>query len=140
MFKYGLLAVWLIVIYLFSNQVATNSSALSGSVVETIKPWFQSIPESILTFLTRKSAHIGLYFVLGLITYSIAIEYRWRAKQQIIYSWLFVTGYAITDEIHQLFVPGRSGEVRDVLIDSIAGLVGIWLYWFIRKYRSNNNS
>ena len=138
MYKYGLLAVWLIVIYLFSNQVATNSSALSGSVVETIKPWFQSIPESILTFLTRKSAHIGLYFVLGLITYSIAVEYRWRAKQQIMYSWLFVIGYAVADEIHQLFVPGRSGEVRDVLIDSLAGLVGIGLHWWLIKRRQNS--
>jgi VanZ family protein len=139
--KYLALIAWLIVIFLFSNQVATNSSQLSGEVVNAIKPWFQSIPESILTFLTRKSAHIGLYFVLGVLTYNVALEYRLRTKQQVIYSWLFVMAYAMTDEFHQMFVPGRSGEARDVLIDAVAGLLGIGLYWIIKRAnRVNSNS
>jgi len=42
--------------------------------------------------------------------------------------------YAVTDEIHQLFVPGRSGELRDVMIDSIAALVGVGLcMWMMRR-------
>jgi VanZ family protein len=136
--KYLALITWLIVIFLFSNQAATGSSALSGTVVDTIKPWLQSIPESILTFLTRKSAHIGLYFVLGVLTYNVAIEYRLRAKQQVMYSWIFVIAYAMTDEFHQMFVPGRSGEVRDVLIDAVAGLLGIGLYWWVSKRRQKS--
>jgi VanZ family protein len=47
--------------------------------------------------------------------------------------------YAVSDEIHQLFTPGRSGEIRDVLIDSVAGMVGIWLihvYWIARTSRA----
>jgi VanZ family protein len=138
--KYLALITWLVVIFLFSNQVATDSSQLSGEVVNTIKPWFQSIPESILTFLTRKAAHIGLYFVLGLVTYSIALEYKLRVRDRVLYSWIFVTVYAMTDEFHQMFVPGRSGEVRDVLIDSIAGLVGIGLYWFVTSREKTNSS
>jgi VanZ family protein len=118
---------------MFSNQVATNSSHLSGGVVEAIKPWFQSIPESILTFLTRKAAHITLYFILGLLTYNVAVEYKWRARNQVVCSWLFLTLYAVTDEFHQIFVTGRSGEPRDVLIDSIAGLLGIMVYYYFRN-------
>lgn len=133
--KYLALITWLVVIFLFSNQVAANSSQLSGGVVEAIKPWFQSIPESILTFITRKSAHIGLYFILGLLTYNIAIEYHLRAKQQVWYSWAFVVAYASIDEIHQLFRAGRSGEPRDVLIDALAGLVGIGVYLLATKER-----
>ncbi len=129
--KYGSLVIWLIVIFLFSNQIATNSSALSGSIVEAIKPWFQGTPESALTFLVRKSAHIGLYFILGLLTYSIASEYKVSARRQILYSWMFVIVYAISDEIHQMFVPGRSGEVGDVLIDSFAGLLGIVVCYYL---------
>lgn len=140
MLKYIALIAWLIVIFLFSNQAATGSSALSGTVVDTIKPWFQSIPESILTFLTRKSAHIGLYFVLGVLTYNVALEYRLRTKQQVMYSWIFVIAYAMTDEFHQMFIPGRSGEVRDVLIDAVAGLVGIGLYWWVTTRRSAQRS
>ena len=33
--------------------------------------------------------------------------------------------YAITDEFHQYFIPGRSAEIRDVLIDSSGALTGI---------------
>ena len=46
------------------------------------------------------------------------------AKRFII-SALFCLVYAISDEIHKLFVPGRSGEIRDVLIDFTGVLIGI---------------
>ena len=47
--------------------------------------------------------------------------------------------YACTDEIHQLFVPGRSGMIRDVFIDSIGGIIGISIisiYENIKKRKS----
>lgn len=138
--KYLALITWLIVIFLFSNQVARSSSVLSGSVVDTLKPYLPGISEGLLTFMTRKSAHIGLYFVLGLLTYSVAIEYRLRAKQQVWYSWAFVVAYASIDEIHQLFRAGRSGEPRDVLIDAVAGLAGIGVYWVIKTKRGASSS
>lgn len=33
--------------------------------------------------------------------------------------------FAISDEVHQLFVPGRGGQIKDVIIDSAGALVGI---------------
>ncbi|MDB5163077.1 MAG: hypothetical protein JWN28_684, partial [Candidatus Saccharibacteria bacterium] len=44
---------------------------------------------------------------------------------------LFVGFYAISDEFHQLFVPGRSGEMRDVLIDTTAGALAVCILYFI---------
>ena len=41
--------------------------------------------------------------------------------------------YASSDEIHQLFVPGRAGQVRDVLIDTSGAVAGILLAILIRK-------
>lgn len=41
--------------------------------------------------------------------------------------WLIAVCYAATDETHQLFVPGRSGQVRDVLIDSVGAAIGVLL-------------
>ena len=41
--------------------------------------------------------------------------------------------YAITDEIHQLFIVGRSGSIIDVLIDSIGIFTGISIFLFINK-------
>ena len=48
---------------------------------------------------------------------------------------LIATAYAATDEVHQVFVPGRSAEFTDVLLDSLGALVGIWLYlaWHRRQ-------
>ena len=36
--------------------------------------------------------------------------------------------YAISDEVHQLFVPDRGGEVKDIIIDSVGATVGIGVY------------
>ena len=38
---------------------------------------------------------------------------------------LIVIGYACTDEFHQLFVPGRSGQITDVMIDTLGGSIGV---------------
>ena len=43
--------------------------------------------------------------------------------------------YAAIDEIHQLFVPGRSGEIKDVLIDSCGSFIGIHFYYFVSMIR-----
>ena len=42
-------------------------------------------------------------------------------------AWLIGTAYAVTDEFHQSFVPGRSCELRDVMIDSCGVLTGVLL-------------
>lgn len=139
-YKLMLLVFWLIVIFLFSSQVATESSELSGRIVNSIAPVAPEIIKSSLTFLVRKSAHIFLYFVLGILTANLLVSYKLKAKLVNIYSLVFVFAYAITDEIHQLFVAGRSGEVRDVLIDTIAGAVGIALYLGIRKLHSTKRA
>ncbi len=46
--------------------------------------------------------------------------------------------YATLDEIHQLFVPGRGAQVRDVFIDSAGAAVGIIVYWVIMKLKYKN--
>ncbi len=56
-----------------------------------------------------------------------------KGYKAFVFSLIFCILYAITDEIHQLFVPGRGTEVTDVLIDGIGALIGIGLYKFIFK-------
>ena len=41
--------------------------------------------------------------------------------------------YACTDEIHQLFIQGRAGQLKDVLIDTIGSLTGIYIYKVVKK-------
>ena len=48
-------------------------------------------------------------------------------------AWAFATAYAVTDEVHQMFVPGRAGMVTDVLLDSAGVLVGVAIVAFVLR-------
>ena len=129
---YVIVAMWMVLIFLLSHQDSTVSSGQSGAILQTIQDTFHiQVPEVFI----RKNAHFFLYCILGCLVYSAMRLHQWRPRTAAIVSSIVVVLYAISDEIHQLFVPGRSGEMRDVLIDSIAGLIGIGLiytYWTLR--------
>ena len=127
-FKYCLTAVWMFVIFLMSSEIAGTSSARSDEIVRTIQSIGVNAPADLLTFLVRKAAHISAYFVLGILIYSLLKEYRLHIKHLIIASIALAMLYACTDELHQMFVPGRSGEVRDVLIDTAGAAAGVGTY------------
>ena len=134
-----LLSTWMVVIFMLSNEVADSSSERSGVIVEVISrsvSWSQDI----LTFLTRKAAHIFIYFVLGILMFNVARDFRISNKRAVMLSVVFVMLYAITDEFHQSFVPGRSAELRDVLIDTVAGAMGTLVYFCATAFRRSNAS
>jgi len=141
-YKYLLLVIWMIVIFLLSSEVAQTSSGRSAAIVGVLTQSLHvSLPESILTFLTRKSAHIIGYFILGILLFNVVKEYATATKRIVIISISLALAYAASDELHQLFVPGRSGELRDILIDTLAASVGIGLYAILnKKHKSGINS
>lgn len=126
--KYTSTIVWMLAIFLMSNEVADASSLRSDEIVRTIQSIGISTPEGVLTFLVRKAAHISAYFVLGILIYSLLKEYRSHIKHLVIASIALSMLYACTDELHQMFVPGRSGEARDVLIDTAGAAAGVGMY------------
>lgn len=135
LFKLILVILWMSVIFGFSNQKAEDSSKLSNGVIVKIARIFVDKDLSIekqeellekYTGLVRKTAHFGIYLILGVLVINFLIEFN--IKHIIILSLMVCMLYSASDEIHQLFVPGRSGEVRDVLIDSSGALGGIGLY------------
>ena len=128
---------WMAVIFTLSHQPAAVSSGQSGVIVGHLQQAMPGVSTTILTFLVRKSAHIIAYFILGILMYrALRINIRrWRTRTVASFALLSCSLYAVTDEIHQLFVPGRSGELRDVMIDSIAALVGVGLcVWLMRRW------
>lgn len=133
-YKYLLLFAWMVVIFLLSNEVADTSSGRSDLIVNILTTSLNvSWSEQILTFLTRKAAHIIAYFILGVLVYVVMKTYKLSAKHVILLSIALTLAYAVSDEIHQLFVPGRSGELRDVLVDTIAGTAGIYLSYILHR-------
>ena len=134
--RYGLIALWMLAIFLFSHQPSGSSDKQSGFFVNLLEPIAPIGDTDLLTFITRKSAHFILYFILGLLVFNALRKVVPTRKRAVIISITVVLGYAALDEIHQLFVPGRSGEVRDVLLDTVAGSIGIVLFASIDTLRA----
>ncbi len=140
-----LVIVWMVMIFVMSNFPAETSSKQSGVVVEVVKTVFKVSPKqpdlfNNLTTIVRKCAHAFEYFVLGILLLN-AIRQLWPAKHKkswARYWYLAVVGasvYAVTDEAHQAFVSGRSCELRDIIIDTLAAGVGVGVVMLIRRWR-----
>lgn len=141
-----------ITIFKFSSEDSGKSTGTSDFVIECIinsNPFTkdldsaekESIKENIKMPI-RKLAHFSIYTVLGIATICHMSTYSIVRYKRIGCSLIIGMLYAISDEIHQLFVPGRSGQMTDVLIDTMGVLFGICVVLLgqniIRKNRKNN--
>ena len=133
-------------IFYLSSQNAAISSETSGSVIETVAdifyPDFSEFSDekqaeiiSSLQFIVRKAAHFSLYAVLGVLSFLSVISYRdLKYKFRILLSAVICLIYAASDEFHQLFVSGRSAEIRDVCIDFCGSLIAITVLALLSRY------
>lgn len=129
--------VWMIIVFLFSNEVSEESTKTSYKVIDGIIKIVPSINElednekieiSKKIFVPiRKIAHITLYTLGGILIYNAIniVKAEVKNKKKIIISFFIGLTYAITDEIHQIFVPGRAAQITDILIDSLGIIIGI---------------
>lgn len=138
--KLTILILWMTLIFCFSNQNANESTKVSNGIIVSVAKVF--VPKGLLkekeekiltdyTVIVRKTAHFGIYLVLGILVFSFLSEYK--LKYLILYSILFCVLYSISDEVHQLFTYGRSGEIRDIIIDSFGSSIGILGYYYLKK-------
>ena len=118
-----LIILWSLLIFTFSSQDGGESSGFSRRFVE----FFIKDPEIVHTVepYVRKLAHFSEYGLGGVLFISLFSTYNWSDKRKITTSILLGVWYAIMDEIHQLMVPGRSGALKDVYIDSLGIATGV---------------
>ena len=141
-----LVITMLCVIFRFSAADATHSSHLSeGVCIRLVRELNSVFPEQFpkeklvkvaeaIEYPIRKCAHFTEYAVLGFFTYkAVSCDVKDR-KKAVLIAQLISTGYASTDEIHQLFVPGREGKVFDVMIDSCGAFCGIMVSLITQKF------
>ena len=112
-----------------SNFFVRFSSGLTG------------VEEESLSFIVRKAAHFTEFMILG-ICLGLNVTDALRIKGKSIslpvawlIPWLMGTAYAVTDEIHQFFVPDRACAVTDMLIDSAGVAFGAMILILIYKAR-----
>ena len=124
-----LVTLWMIFIFVMSSFDATGSSNQSNFIVDIITSIINIKDIGLLSLIIRKLAHFIEYFILGI----LVINFITRYDKKIIIAILLCIIYATSDEIHQIFVPGRSCQIIDIMIDSLGSIMGIYLYKLITK-------
>ena len=118
-----LVIIWMAVIFIMSSFNSTDSGNQSGFIVDIISNILNINNIDVLSLIIRKLAHLSEYFILGLLVYNLIYSYNKKMYIAII----ICIFYAISDEVHQMFVPGRSCQMLDICIDSIGSVLGIFL-------------
>ena len=140
--KLILIVLWMALIFSFSADDADKSTSKSDGVIikmtETVlnKKLSDSEKEKYTTMFivpVRKSAHFTLYFILGILVFLFVKDFTTMKYKVVLISVLVVLLYSISDEVHQLFVPGRSGEVFDVMIDTMGGFISTNILYLIYR-------
>lgn len=147
-----LMLIWMLVIFMFSARDSIESTEDSYRIGmefgRLVVPAFHSLSDEeklafaeAVDFPIRKTAHAAEYAILGV----LAIGTLYDAKRKngryisirgsIFAAWAVAAAYAASDEFHQLFVSGRSGQLSDVLLDSTGALVGVLLGAFFMGRR-----
>ena len=132
-----LVVFWLVLLFYFSAQPGAESSQQSGLLLHEInKTGFMNATMHGV----RKSAHFFGYFVLGGLSINFIRNYIFSRKKQVAFSVGFAALYAATDELHQLFVPGRTGRLMDVLIDTLGAALGALIVAYLLKLKQPKNT
>lgn len=138
-----LIIIWMLTVFMFSNQNGGTSQGISRKVTTTIvrivtqnqnltDEQTNKIVENT-DYLVRKLAHFSIYAVGGILIYNYINTFNIENKKKIIISISIGVIYAIFDELHQYFIAGRSARILDVCIDSLGVITGTILIKFTKK-------
>lgn len=134
--------LWMAGIFSVSSDSgsAQHSSRMFVPLMHWLFPLMAQARIEDFHFLLRKCAHLSEFAVLAVL--------MWRAIRHLVpnppqpWQWSqaaialsIVAFYAASDEFHQSYVPGRTGQVSDVFIDTSGGAIGLGLLWLVGKLR-----
>lgn len=147
--------IWMGVIFYMSNMDGDTSGKESSDIVTFIIDKYDKLTHATnetinyhkseefmnkANFIFRKICHFSEYLILSVLVclFVILID-KWNTLLCCTYSLLFSSFYAIIDEYHQTFINGRSGQVVDVLIDSLGVIVGCIITLLVINIRKKKN-
>lgn len=128
----------MLIIYNFSGETAQESTETSGGVINSILEIFlpkDKITEDLIIKFQnpiRKLAHFTIFALLGFCSANaFNNSFEFNSKFKYLLSFLLAVVYSIFDEFRQNFVENRGPSIKDVFIDSLGGLFGMFLYIFM---------
>ena len=145
-FNILLVLLSMLTIFLLSSETADKSTKTSKDVTKSVvsvvvkdeEKTDEIVDRSWLTM--RKVAHFIEYFVLGFLLINLLKDYLKIDYRLILIGIFAVFLYSISDEVHQIFISGRSGEIRDVCIDTVGASTGIMFYYLLNRYYKKRKS
>lgn len=130
------------IIFGFSNEVGVQSASTSSKVLDSIlgiisglynydiKAALDIRTYTIFHDLVRKAAHIFIYMVLSMSF--LYLFTSWSKKNHYRNTLIASLLVAISDEIHQLFILGRSGKVLDIFVDMTGVCIGLLVFYLLQ--------
>ncbi|MBO4897549.1 MAG: VanZ family protein [Clostridia bacterium] len=110
-----------------SNIILQIISRITGITMQENAFW------AVMETIVRKLAHLSIYLVLGFLATN-ALRYTAVSRKEFKYALIICVLYAISDEVHQYFVPGRACRFYDVIVDTFGACIGISMFSVIRKH------
>lgn len=131
---------WMCVIYTASSDVNSvrHSSTLFEPLVRWLFPQMSAVNVEQLHHLFRKLCHMAEYALFAVLAWRAIRQPQkndsrpWRWDEYGL-ALTIVFAYAASDEFHQVFVPGRTGQVSDVMVDVGGGTIGLTVWWLAGK-------
>ena len=128
-----LTVLWMGIVFLFSAETASESKQTSLAFLNKLIDFFDIdiVNKEVVEDLVRSLAHFALYLCGGMFAYSLFLMVLPRFKFVACLGFGLI--YSLSDEIHQVFVPGRAFEFKDIVIDFSGFLLGACVVAIVHK-------
>lgn len=135
-------ALWMILIFSASSdsQSGQRSSRFIGPLIRWLVPGISEPATKRVVGIVRKIAHVTEYAVLAILIWwarrgtAGAPKRHWHWPHAR-FAFVIAVLYAVTDEIHQVFVPNRGPNFWDVVLDAGGAAFGLWLIWLFFRFK-----
>jgi VanZ family protein len=136
--------IWMAIIFTASSDRMSfqHSSRIIGPLIHWVLPNLSEANLHRIVLFVRKCAHLTEYAILALLIWRALVKparrvphsWNWQIAWQTIF---IVFCYAASDEFHQVFVPAREASIRDVLLDTIGGVIAVAALWALNRRHEN---
>lgn len=130
---WALVIAWAVAIFVISAKPA-DDFMLGVGVVAQLKMWLSAIVSSVVGHTVDVSpiGHFTEYLVFGALLAN-ALRHHFPPAKAAILAVCIASAYAVTDEIHQIFVPGRESDPADFLVDTTAAAIAAGIAWLLMR-------
>ncbi len=124
--RWGPVVAWAVVIFIASTGWFTGprTEAVVVPLLAWLFPHADRYTLEAMHAVVRKLGHFTEYLIFGVLIARALRDERGGLVRHAVMAVVLATSYAVTDELHQHFVPGRTAAAMDVAIDALGATVG----------------